>query len=111
MKKNKKFDDFFEIYINTDNEVEQYPILQKFLLSCTLPELLAWNDYLYQYLLLSSPRSMTVAAGINQFFDSDEAPWSYLMSVALVFSIPPIAVYYALRRYMVTGLTMGGVKG
>lgn len=73
--------------------------------------LLAWNDYLYQYLLLSSPSSMTVAAGINQFFDSDEAPWSYLMSVALVFSTPPIAVYYVLRRYMVAGLTMGGVKG
>ncbi len=73
--------------------------------------LLAWNEYLYQYLLLSSPRSMTVAAGINQFFDSDEAPWSYLMSVAIVFSLPPIVVYYALRRYMVAGLTMGGVKG
>jgi multiple sugar transport system permease protein len=73
--------------------------------------LLAWNEYLYQFLLLSSPRSMTVAAGINQFFDSDEAPWSYLMAVAIVFSIPPIAVYYALRRYMVAGLTMGGVKG
>jgi multiple sugar transport system permease protein len=73
--------------------------------------LLAWNEYLYQYLLLSSPRNMTVAAGINQFFDSDEAPWSYLMSVALVFSLPPIAVYYALRHYMVAGLTMGGVKG
>jgi multiple sugar transport system permease protein len=73
--------------------------------------LLAWNEYLYQYLLLSSPRNMTVAAGINQFFDSDEAPWSYLMAVAIVFSIPPIAVYYALRRYMVAGLTMGGVKG
>ena len=54
---------------------------------------------------------MTVAAAINQFFDSDEAPWSYLMSVAIVFSLPPIAVYYALRRYMVAGLTMGGVKG
>jgi multiple sugar transport system permease protein len=73
--------------------------------------LLAWNEYLYQYVLLSSPRSMTVAAGINQFFDSDEAPWSYLMAVALVFSLPPIVVYYALRRYMVSGLTMGGVKG
>ncbi len=73
--------------------------------------LLAWNDYLYQYLLLSSPGSMTVAAAINQFFDSDEAPWSYLMSVAIVFSLPPIVVYYALRRYMVAGLTMGGVKG
>jgi multiple sugar transport system permease protein len=52
-----------------------------------------------------------VAAGINHFFDSDEAPWSYLMSVAIVFSLPPIAVYYVLRRYMVAGLTMGGVKG
>lgn len=73
--------------------------------------LLAWNEYLYQYLLLSSPRSMTVAAAINHFFDSDEAPWSYLMSLSVVYSIPPIAVYYALRRYMVAGLTMGGVKG
>src|SRR6185312_1479637 len=52
--------------------------------------LLAWNEYLYQYVLLSSPRNMTVAAGINSFFDSDEAPWSYLMALALVFSLPPI---------------------
>ena len=73
--------------------------------------LLAWNEYLYQYVLLSSPRRMTVAAGINHFFDSDEAPWSYLMAVALVFSLPPIVVYYVLRRYMVSGLTMGGIKG
>jgi multiple sugar transport system permease protein len=73
--------------------------------------LVAWNEYLYQFLLLSSPRSMTVAVAIDQFFDSDEAPWNYMMAVALVYSIPPIAVYYALRRYMVAGLTMGGVKG
>jgi len=73
--------------------------------------LLAWNEYLYQFVLLSSDRNMTVAAGINQFFDVDEAPWNYLMSVAVVFSLPPIIVYYALRRYMVAGLTMGGVKG
>jgi multiple sugar transport system permease protein len=73
--------------------------------------LLAWNEYLYQYLLLSSPRSMTVAVAIDQFFDSDEAPWNYMMAVALVYSIPPIAVYYGLRRYMVAGLAMGGVKG
>ena len=76
----------------------------------TFALLLAWNEYLYQYLLLSSRRSMTVAVAIDQFFDSDEAPWNYMMAVALVYSLPPIAVYYALRRYMVAGLTMGGVK-
>jgi multiple sugar transport system permease protein len=73
--------------------------------------LLSWNEYLYQYMLLTSRSSMTVAVAIDQFFDSDEAPWNYMMAVALVYSLPPIAVYYALRRYMVAGLTMGGIKG
>ena len=77
----------------------------------TFALLLAWNEYQYQFLLLSSTKSMTVAVALDQFFDSDEAPWNYMMSIALVYSLPPIAVYYALRRYMVAGLTMGGVKG
>ena len=61
--------------------------------------LLAWNDYLYQFMLLSSTRNMTVAAAINQFFDSDEAPWNYMMALALVYSLPPVAIYIALRRF------------
>jgi multiple sugar transport system permease protein len=61
--------------------------------------LLAWNDYLYQFMLLSSTRNMTVAAAIDQFFDSDEAPWNYMMAVALVYCLPPIAIYFALRRF------------
>jgi len=76
----------------------------------TFALLLAWNDYQYQFLLLSSTRSTTVAVALDQFFDSDEAPWNYMVSIALVYALPPIAVYYALRRYMIRGLTMGGVK-
>jgi multiple sugar transport system permease protein len=73
--------------------------------------LLAWNEYIYQFLLLSSTDNMTVAVAIDQFFDSDEAPWNYMMAIAIIYSLPPIAIYFALRRYMVAGLTMGGVKG
>ena len=73
--------------------------------------LLSWNEYIYQYLLLSSTSNMTVAVAINQFFDSDEAPWNYMMAMAIVYSLPPIAIYFALRRFMVAGLTLGGVKG
>ncbi len=61
--------------------------------------LLAWNDYLYQFMLLSSTRNMTIAAAIDQFFDSDEAPWNIMMAIALVYSLPPVAIYYALRRF------------
>ncbi|MBI3512667.1 MAG: carbohydrate ABC transporter permease [Proteobacteria bacterium] len=73
--------------------------------------LLAWGEYLYQWLLLSSPRNMTVAVAIEQFFDSDEAPWNYMMAAAIVYALPPVAIFYGLRRYMAAGLTAGGVRG
>jgi len=73
--------------------------------------LLAWNEYIYLFLLLSSTRNTTVAVMIDQFFDSDEAPWNYLMAIAIIYSLPPIAIYFGLRRFMVAGLTFGGVKG
>jgi multiple sugar transport system permease protein len=73
--------------------------------------LLAWNEYLYQFLLLSSKHSMSVPVALAQFFNSDEAPWNYMMATAIVYSIPPVAIYYVFRRRMSAGLTMGGVKG
>ena len=76
----------------------------------TFALLLAWNEYLYQYLLLTSDRNMTVAVAIAQFFDADEAPWNYMMATAIVYSLPPIAIFFALRRYMTAGLTLGGVE-
>jgi multiple sugar transport system permease protein len=73
--------------------------------------LLAWNEYLYQFLLLSSKNSMTVSVALAQFMNSDEAPWNYMMATAITYAIPPIVIYYAFRRHMAAGLTMGGVKG
>jgi multiple sugar transport system permease protein len=77
----------------------------------TFALLLAWNEYLYQYVLLSSTRNMTVAVAIAQFFNSDEAPWNYMMATAIIYALPPIVIFYALRRYMAAGLTRGAVKG
>ena len=76
----------------------------------TFALLYAWSEYIYQYLLLSSERNMTVAVAIAQFFDADEAPWNYMMATAIVYSLPPIAIFYALRRFTTAGLTLGGVE-
>ena len=73
--------------------------------------LMAWNEYLYQFLLLSSARNKTVAITIAQFFENDDSPWNYMVAAGLIYSLPPIAIFYALRRYMAAGLTLGGVKG
>jgi multiple sugar transport system permease protein len=73
--------------------------------------LLAWNEYLYLFLLLSSPDNMTVPVALGQFLNSDEAPWNLMMATAVIYALPPILIYYAFRRHMSSGLTMGGVKG
>jgi multiple sugar transport system permease protein len=73
--------------------------------------LLAWNEYLYNFLMLSTPESMTVAVALAQFLNSDESPWNYMMATAIIYAVPPVALYYCFRRYMAAGLTMGGVKG
>jgi multiple sugar transport system permease protein len=73
--------------------------------------LLAWNEYLYNFLMLSTPDSMTVAVALAQFLNSDESPWNYMMATAILYALPPMMIYYMFRRNMAAGLTMGGVKG
>src|SRR5919201_1282723 len=72
--------------------------------------LLAWNEYLYAFLLLSHENTIPLAVGLGHFLASDDSPWELLMATALIYGLPPAAIYYAFRRYMVGGLTTGAVK-
>jgi multiple sugar transport system permease protein len=72
---------------------------------------LAWNDYFYQFVLLTSPSQMTVAMMQGHMFEDPDMAWNAMMAAAIVYSVPPIAMLFALRRYLATGLTMGGIKG
>jgi len=73
--------------------------------------LLSWNEYLYAFLLLSGGKVVTVPVALGKFLVGDEAPWNYLMAAAIVYALPPLLIYYGVRRKMHGGLTMGGVKG
>jgi len=65
--------------------------------------LLSWSEYLYQYMLISTKQNWTVAVALEQFWDSDEAPWNYMMALAIAYSLPPVAVFYCLNRYVRAG--------
>jgi multiple sugar transport system permease protein len=72
--------------------------------------LLAWNEYLYGFLLLSNERDLTLAVALGNFLAADDSPWELLMATGLIYALPPAAIYYAFKRYMVSGLTAGAVK-
>jgi multiple sugar transport system permease protein len=72
--------------------------------------LLAWNEYLYGFLLLSSETDLTLAVALGNFLAADDSPWELLMATGFIYALPPAAIYYAFKRYMVSGLTAGAVK-
>ena len=72
--------------------------------------LLAWNEYLFAFLLLSRDENLTLAVALGNFLQADDSPWELLMATGLIYALPPAAIYYAFKRYMVSGLTAGAVK-
>jgi multiple sugar transport system permease protein len=72
--------------------------------------LLAWNEYLYAFLMLATESKLTLAVALGNFLAFDDAPWALLMATGVIYALPPTAIYYAFRRYMVSGLTAGAVK-
>jgi len=71
--------------------------------------LLAWNDYLYQAVLLSV-RNMTLSVTQGNLFVDIDAPWNAMMAAAIIYVLPPIALLIALRRWVVAGVTMAEAK-
>jgi multiple sugar transport system permease protein len=72
--------------------------------------LLAWNEYLFAFLLLSNETDLTLAVALGNFLAADDSPWELLMATGFIYALPPAAIYYAFKRYMVSGITAGAVK-
>ena len=87
------------------------PLLRPALIAIgTYALLLAWNEYLYAFLLLSTEKQHTLPVAMGYFLVTDDSPWPILMATAIIYSLPPAALYYAVRKYMVSGLVSGATK-
>jgi multiple sugar transport system permease protein len=75
--------------------------------------LLGWNDVLFAS-VLTNPQTRTAAVALTVFGVTQEGgaipPYGQLMAAALVCAAPVVVLYLAFQRYLVGGLTTGGVK-
>jgi multiple sugar transport system permease protein len=76
----------------------------------TYAVLLAWNEYLYAFLLMSNEKEVPLSVALGLFLSADDSPWELLMTTGFIYALPPAAIYYAFKKYMVSGLTAGAVK-
>jgi multiple sugar transport system permease protein len=70
-----------------------------------------WNELFLAVMLISSDRKMTVPVALNSFISKAGVSWD-IMSAGIVVALIPTMVIFAIgQKYIVAGLTEGGVKG
>ncbi|MEU6083006.1 carbohydrate ABC transporter permease [Streptomyces sp. NPDC047108] len=70
----------------------------------------SWNDYAFA-LVLSGPHTQTLPLAAGQLVTQTGIDWGQLTAIGTVVVVPMMLVGLAVRRWLVTGLTMGAVTG
>ena len=71
----------------------------------------SWSEYVVAAIILQDPKLYPVPLGLKSFQASLSTQWGLYAAGAVVVSIPVTILFISLSRYLVSGLTMGSVKG
>jgi multiple sugar transport system permease protein len=72
---------------------------------------LSWNEFLYALIFIQDETMATVPVGLNLLIYGDVFHWGQLMAASVITTIPVVALYMFIHRWMVEGLAAGSVKG
>lgn len=71
-----------------------------------------WNEYLFATTFMMNESSYTLAGGLYQLQSNEYSrSWSLFSAAAILVSLPVLLLFFSIQKYMVSGLTAGGVKG
>ncbi|HSP93802.1 MAG TPA: sugar ABC transporter permease [Thermoanaerobaculia bacterium] len=73
--------------------------------------LTGWNEFILAATLMDKENMYTAPVGLRFFVGGFSQQWGYFAAGAIIVSIPVVALFFYLQKYLVSGLTAGGVKG
>ena len=97
-----------------------FQVLVKVILPVSLPALAitslfnfmtAWTEYAIAAVTLQDPELYTLSVGLKSFQSSLATEWGLYAAAAVIVSIPVVILFMSLSRFLVSGLTLGSVKG
>lgn len=70
-----------------------------------------WNDYFWALVLVQSDEVRPVTAGLSALRGQWLASWNLISAGAVVAALPPVALFFAMQKHFIAGLTLGATKG
>lgn len=70
-----------------------------------------WNDYILPMLILSNQKNYTIQLAVKNYIGNMGVDWSSILSASVISMIPVIIVFVILQKYIIGGVSAGGVKG
>ena len=73
--------------------------------------ILAWNDYIFVRILITSDNLKTLSVGIADLYNATVIDWGMIMSGGMLITIPVLVCFIFIQRYLIAGWGTGAVKG
>ena len=70
-----------------------------------------WTEFILAWTFLEDPSRFTLAMALRSMQGQFATPWSDFAAMSILMSVPIVVLFFILQRYLVSGLTVGGVKG
>ena len=70
-----------------------------------------WDEFFFALIFTSTYAAKTVPVGLAEFIGRHTVNWGLLVSGGFIASLPPIILSLVFYRYIVSGLSAGGIKG
>jgi arabinogalactan oligomer/maltooligosaccharide transport system permease protein len=70
-----------------------------------------WTEFIMAWTFLENPSRFTLAMGLRSMQGQFATPWSDFAAMSILMTIPILILFFLAQRYIVSGLTVGGVKG
>ena len=98
----------------------QFTIFWKIILPLSMPAvavtalfsfMTAWNEFVLAFTFMDEPSAFTLPVMVNNYVGEKSIEWGKFAAASIIVSIPVMALFYALQKNLVGGLTAGAVQG
>jgi len=73
--------------------------------------ILAWNDYIFVRILITSDELKTLPVGIADLYNATVIDWGMIMAGSMLITVPVLIFFVFIQRYLIAGWGAGGLKG